>query len=72
MICFGSRSGWGISALNIIYPFSLPILDDLLSSQSCPLILLCGLPGRFSGEIVCCRSISNNKTGACVGWSRGS
>ena len=68
---FGSCSGQGRDKY-IIYPFSLAIFYDLLCSDSCPLILLSSLPGRYSSKIICRRSMLNDKAGACVSWSGGS
>lgn len=72
MSFFGSCSGRGIRASNIIYPRSLPVFHDLLPSHSYLLILLGDFPSRYPGEVVCRRSMLNDQVGACVGWSRGS
>lgn len=57
------------SAVKIIYPLSLQVLNDLLPSHSCLSILLAGFRGSWSGEIVCRRSILDDKSRVCVMWS---
>lgn len=68
---FGSCSDRGRRALDMMYPFSLRIVHDLLPSHSCLLILLNDLSSRYPGKVICHRSLLNTQIGACVGWSWG-